>query len=137
MPCLRCTLGHGHVCERNEGFSTASKGKYCRGGSKKNTSIAIVKKTSDSDSDSTTETEFGIKSEPGTASPRVTAPKIKKERKVKEPKTPKKRISNAVTFRGDPDCVWVERPHPQAHKPMCIGSPEVWCTVCMVCCLSD
>lgn len=143
MPCLRCTLGHGHVCERKEGMSPATKGKSCRGGSKKNTSSAIVKKTCqrelqvtyssgpsspESESDSTTETEFEVESEPSTASPKVKIPKVQKDRRFKEPKIPKKRISNAVTFRGDLDCVWVERPHPQAHKPMCIGRPEVWCT---------
>jgi len=150
MPCLRCTLGHGHECKRGEGLFTAAKGKNCRRKSRKSASSVTVKKTSqrepqatysstssspEPEPDSTTETEFEAGSEPSAASPKVKIPKVKKECRVREPKTPKKRVSNAVTFRGDLDCVWVERPHPQAHKPMCIGDPEVWCTVCMVWCL--
>ena len=60
--------------------------------------------------------------------------KIRREPRPHKPKKgrikeEKKRVSNAITFRGDPDCVWIEKPHPQAKKPVCIGKPEVWCTV--------
>lgn len=151
MPCLNCTHS-GHVCERKAGLFCASKTKNRRSESRKIASSAVVKNTSqgrsqvtylsapsssEPDPDSTTETEYKIESEAGAASPRVKSPKVKKEHKVKEPKAPKQRISNALTYRGDPGCVWIERPHPQAHKPICTGAPEVWCTVCIVCCSAD
>ena len=151
MPCAKCARS-GAECERREGEHIASTGLKRRPGKgtgpkrrpkngtgprrpKKGTIYPLdplikAQMTNANGIEDKTETEMDTETESNsehpTPQPGVRSPKVKRENK---PRGSKKRISNAVTHRGDPNCVWVERPHPQMGKPLCIGTPEVWCTV--------
>lgn len=143
MPCHWCSRGEGHVCERPEGLNPAPKPISYRGMNKgtlppvlqesriKREEVTYLSPSSSSDLDS--DDDYTSKATVEVISPKSKIPK--REKKGYEPKalfnTPKKRISNAVTFRGDKEVVWIERPHPQQNKPLCRGTPEVWCTVCI------
>lgn len=123
MPCAKCAR-IGVTCERREGKCPARG----RGTRKK----ARRTNANGNEDEMETDTETGPMSEYPTLQPEVCLSIVKREHK---PKESKKWVSNAVTYRGDPNRVWTERPHPQAGKPLCIGTPEVWCTVlCLIPC---
>ena len=124
MPCEKCAR-NGVACERREGKCPA-RGR----GTRKAQETKANENEDETETETDTETES--MSEYPTPQPEVRLSIVKRECK---PKESKKRVSNAVTYRGDPNRVWIERPHPQADKPLCIGTPEVWCTVlCLILC---